>query len=100
MFDRSKCDLCGDCPVKCLYVNDERYKALCFGSLRARTNLQKGLKIQNMNLTDAKEHSAHGVVFLYPICLMTLGSLSQERGLAPISLTDLCRMVLGEKSFP
>jgi len=40
------------------------------------------------------------VVFLYPICLMTLGSLSQERGLAPISLTDLCRMVLGEKSFP
>jgi len=28
MFDRSKCDLCGDCLVKCLYVNYDRKKAV------------------------------------------------------------------------
>ena len=28
MFDRSKCDLCGDCLVECLYVNYDREKAV------------------------------------------------------------------------
>jgi ferredoxin len=28
MFDRSKCDLCGDCLVECLYVNYDHEKAV------------------------------------------------------------------------
>ena len=28
MFDRSKCDLCGDCLVECLYVSYDRDKAV------------------------------------------------------------------------
>jgi heterodisulfide reductase subunit B len=78
----------------------DREKALCCGFLPVRTNPKRALEIQNRNLTDAKEHGADGMVFLCPMCLMTLGPASQALGLSPIFLTDLCRMALGEKSFP
>jgi ferredoxin len=78
----------------------DREKALCCGFLPVRTNPKRGLEIQNRNLIDAKEHGAGGMVFLCPMCLMTLGPTSQALGLSPIFLTDLCRMALGEKSFP
>jgi Fe-S oxidoreductase len=78
----------------------DREKALCCGFLPIRANPERGLEIQNRNLLDAKEKGADGMVFICPMCLMTLGPMSQTHGLPTIFLTDLCRMALGEKSFP
>lgn len=73
---------------------------LCCGALFVKSRPEQISKIQNMNLTDAKEHGAEAMVFLCPICLYALGKGAEERGMAPIFITDICKMALGEKAFP
>lgn len=75
----------------------DRRDALCCGALLTRINPEKAAKIQDENLADAKEYGAEAMVFLCPMCLTTLANPGQERGLAPVFITDLCRMALGEK---
>jgi len=77
----------------------DRENALCCGFLPNRPNPKRGLEIQNRNLIDAKEHGARVWYFFVHV---SYDIRSDEPGLnlSPIFLTDLCRMALGEKSFP
>jgi hypothetical protein len=40
------------------------------------------------------------MVFLCPLCQVSLGKQAEERGLEPIFITELSRMALGEMAFP
>lgn len=78
----------------------DRQDALCCGGAYLDKEPERGLKYQDRNITDAIAYGAEAMVILCPICWMRLSRPCQERGLPPVYLTDLCRMALGEKSFP
>jgi Fe-S oxidoreductase len=78
----------------------DRQDALCCGAAFAEREPERGLKYLEMNIADAKTHRADAMVILCPICWMRLSQPCRERGLPPVYITNLCRMALGEKSFP
>jgi Fe-S oxidoreductase len=78
----------------------DRQDALCCGAAFMDRAPEKGLKLRDKNITDAKGYGADAMVILCPICWMMLSQPCRERGLPPIYLTNLCRMALGEKPFP
>lgn len=78
----------------------DREDALCCTFPFNRLRPELGKKVQDMNITDAKEHKAEAMVFICSWCEATLKRSCQEGGLAPIYFVDLCRMALGEKPFP
>ena len=73
---------------------------LCCGILFAKSRAEQVKELQEMNLNDAQEHGSEAMVFLCPVCLAALGEGAAERGMAPIFITDICKMALGEKEFP
>ena len=73
--------------------------ALCCAFGLRQTNPELGSKIIEMNLGDAVTHGAEAMVFLCPSCYYFLSRDCEERGLASIFITDLCRMALGEVPF-
>ena len=73
---------------------------LCCGALFVKGRAEQVRKIRDMNLADAQEHGTEAMVFLCPVCLYALGEGAAERGMAPIFITDICKMALGEKVFP
>jgi Fe-S oxidoreductase len=75
-------------------------EGLCCGALFVKSRPEKIKQIREMNLSDAKESGAEAMVFLCPVCLYALGEGAGERGMAPIFITDVCKMALGEKPFP
>ena len=77
----------------------DREDALCCGAVLSDVDRERGRRIRDMNLTDAKAHGAEAMVFLCPFCYQSLSRPCQERGLASIFITDLCRMALGEVPF-
>lgn len=77
----------------------DRENALCCGEIPFYVNYERGTRIRDMNLTDAKAHRAEAMVFLCPICYRFLSRPCEERGLASIHIADLCRMALGEVPF-
>ena len=78
----------------------DRQDALCCGSIFIEMEPERGLRVQDMNITDAIGYGADAMVMLCPVCWTRLSQPCQERGLPPILLTDLCRVALGEKPFP
>jgi len=78
----------------------DRQDALCCGAAFMERQPERGLKLQDKNITDAKGYGADAMVILCPICWMSLSQPCRERGLPPIYLTNLCRMALGEVPFP
>ena len=77
----------------------DREDALCCGAAVWYMNRERSIRIRDMNLTDAKAHGAEAMVFLCPHCYWFLSRPCQERDLASIFITDLCRMALGEVPF-
>jgi len=87
--------------VKRVARKHDREDALCCcGTAYASYYPEKAQRIQDMNLADAKEHGADAMTFSCVYCFNTLKEPCQKRGMAPIFITDLCRMALGEKPFP
>ena len=78
----------------------DRQDALCCGGAFIEKDRERGLRIQDKNITDAIGYGADAMVMLCPICWTRLNQPCRERGLPPIYLTNLCRMALGEKPFP
>ena len=78
----------------------DRQDALCCGAAFMERQPERGFKLQDKNITDAKGYGADAMVILCPICWMSLSQPCRERGLPPIYLTNLCRMALGEVPFP
>ena len=77
----------------------DREDALCCGSGFRLTYPEKAAAVRDMNLNDAKDYGAKAMISTCPACLRSLRKGCQERGMAPIFITDLCRMALGEKLF-
>jgi hypothetical protein len=78
----------------------DREDALCCGSVFGLWEPNRAAQYREMNLADAKNHGAEAMVFLCPWCYDTLKKDCQERGMAPVFITDLCRMALGERPIP
>jgi len=49
------------------------------------------------NLMDAKEAGAEAMVFLCPLCVLSLRSRAKAQGLEPYIISNLVRLALGEK---
>lgn len=77
----------------------DREDALCCGALQYNANRERSIRMRDMNLIDAKARGAEAMVFLCPHCYLFLSRFCEERGLASIFITDLCRMALGELPF-
>ena len=73
--------------------------ALCCAFGLRQTDPERGSKILERNLDDAVAHGAEAMVFLCPSCYYYLSRDCEERGMASIFITDLCRMALGELPF-
>ena len=77
----------------------DRREALCCGIGLRETDPERGLKILEKNLNDALDSEAEAMVFSCPSCYCFMSQPCEERGLASIFITDLCRMALGELPF-
>jgi Fe-S oxidoreductase len=77
----------------------DRENALCCAFGLRETDPERGSQILKRNLDDALDYGAEAMVFLCPGCYWLTSETCEERGLAAIFITDLCRMALGELPF-
>lgn len=78
----------------------DRESALCCGGLFSRIYPDRIKPLMAANLKDAAENQAEAMVFLCPLCMMTLAKGAGEQEMKPIFITQLVRMALGELPFP
>lgn len=79
----------------------ERESALCCSAPLSR--IQRDLSaegIQEVNVRDAMDCGAEALITLCPVCDHVMRGPTERFGLKQIYITDLCRMALGEKSWP
>ena len=75
----------------------DRINALCCGGTIVATNYERAGRIKGMNIKDALDAGADAMVFLCPICFLSLRRRAREAGLETIPISNLCRLALGEK---
>ena len=78
----------------------ERINAVCCTVPIIKTNRELAIDIQEKNVTDAIECGADALITICPICDAVLRRPTSQLGLPKIFITDLCRIALGEKSWP
>jgi len=78
----------------------ERETALCCTAPIIRTDVDKAVAFQEKNVRDAIDCGADALLTLCPVCDRVMRRPTGQLGLAKIYITDLCRMALGEKSWP
>ncbi len=78
----------------------EGENALCCTAPMVRIDKEHAREFQLKNIDDAIACGADALITLCPVCHRILRRPTSERGLKEIYITDLCRMALGEKSFP
>jgi Fe-S oxidoreductase len=75
----------------------DRINALCCGGPIVATDYERAGRIKDANIKDALDAGAETMVFLCPLCFLSLRRRAGEAGLEPIPLVNLCRLALGEK---
>lgn len=90
--------ICNIIGVERISRKYDREDAVCCAGIFVTLG-KKNLMIntQNKNINDMIEHGAEGVVYNCPMCLESLGSKAERKGLKNFLLSDLCRLSLGEK---
>ena len=78
----------------------ERETALCCTAPIIATRLDMAVEFQEKNVRDAIECGADALVTLCPVCDRVMRRHAGQLGLTKIYITDLCRIALGEKSWP
>ena len=78
----------------------ERLNAVCCTAPIINTNRELAIDIQEKNVKDAIECGADALITICPICDAVLRRPTSRLGLPKIFITDLCRIALGEKSWP
>jgi Fe-S oxidoreductase len=78
----------------------ERETALCCTGAIIRVFPELAQEVQAKNIDDALACGADALITLCPMCDRILRRPATARGLNKIFITDLCRMALGEKTFP
>jgi heterodisulfide reductase subunit B len=74
--------------------------AVCCTAPIIGTNRELAVDIQEKNVKDAMECGADALITICPICDAVMRRPTSQLGLPRIFITDLCRMALGEKSWP
>lgn len=71
----------------------------CGGTMAAMVNVpkEKVEELRTKNIMDAKKHGAEAMVFLCPLCVLSLRSRAKSQGLEPYILSNLVRLSLGEE---
>jgi len=78
----------------------EGKEALCCTGPIIRTNKELAIKIQGDNVKDAIDSGADAMITICPICDWVLRRPTSQQNLPKIFITDLCRIALGEVSWP
>ena len=78
----------------------ERLNAVCCTAPIIHTNRELAIDIQERNVKDAIECGADALITICPISDAVLRRPTSRLGLPKIFITDLCRIALGEKSWP
>ena len=78
----------------------ERLNAVCCTAPIIQSNKELAIDIQKKNVTDAIKCGADALITICPICDAVLRRPTAQLGLPKIFITDLCRIALGEKSWP
>src|SRR4030042_813882 len=78
----------------------ERETALCCTGPIIRVFPEMAQEVQAKNIGDAIACGADALITLCPVCDRILRRPPAARALTKIFVTDLCRMALGEKTFP
>jgi len=74
--------------------------ALCCSAPLIYTNRELAVDIQRKNFEDAVACGADAIITACPVCDRVLRRPSGQFGLPKIFITDLCRIALGEKTWP
>ena len=75
----------------------DRMNALCCASPVVATDRERASGIKDRNIKDALDAGAEAMIFLCPVCFLSLRRRAREAGLKPIPISNLCRLALGEK---
>ncbi|MGQ9460747.1 MAG: heterodisulfide reductase-related iron-sulfur binding cluster [Candidatus Bathyarchaeaceae archaeon] len=75
----------------------DRIDALCCATPIVAKDRERAGEIKDMNVKDALDAGAEAMVFLCPICFLSLRRRAKEAGLKTVHLIHLCRLALGEK---
>mgnify|MGYP000156111562 CR=1 FL=1 len=78
----------------------DRLNALCCGGAMAGMSTIPKETVEEWrmkNIMDAKENGAEAMVFLCPLCALSLRSRAKAQGLEPYMLSNLVRLALGEE---
>jgi Fe-S oxidoreductase len=78
----------------------EGVNALCCGGPALFVNTELATNIQNDNIKDALDNHAEALITICPMCDTVMQGETSKAGLPKIFITDLCRMALGEVSWP
>jgi len=74
--------------------------AVCCTGPIIRSNRKLAVEIQESNVKDALDCGAEAMITICPICDAVMRRPTSQFGLNKIFITDLCRMALGEISWP
>ncbi|MEN6359096.1 MAG: (Fe-S)-binding protein [Smithella sp.] len=78
----------------------EGLNALCCGGPALAVNRELATNMQSDNIRDAIDNHAEALITICPMCDAVLRDPTAKAGLPQIFITDLCRMALGEVSWP
>ncbi|MGP8153225.1 MAG: heterodisulfide reductase-related iron-sulfur binding cluster [Smithella sp.] len=78
----------------------EDVNALCCGGPALFVNRELAMNIQEKNIRDAMDNHAEAIITICPMCDIVMRDQTAKAGLPKIFITDLCRMALGEVSWP
>jgi len=78
----------------------ERLNAVCCTGPIINTDRKQAVDIQEKNVRDAIDCGADALITICPICDAVMRRPTSHLGLPKIFITDLCRIALGEKSWP
>jgi Fe-S oxidoreductase len=74
--------------------------AVCCTGPIINTDRELAIDIQEKNVRDAIDSGADAMITICPICDAVMRRPTSRLGLPKIFITDLCRIALGEKSWP
>ena len=78
----------------------EGLNAICCTGPIINTDRELAVNIQENNVKDAIDCGADAMITICPICDAVMRRPTSRLGLPKIFITDLCRIALGEKSWP
>jgi Fe-S oxidoreductase len=78
----------------------ERETALCCTAPILRSKKEMAVQFQEKNVRDAINSGADALITLCPVCNRVMNRPTSQLGLNKVYITDLCRIALGEKTWP